>query len=74
MARRAHHLTEQLRRRLRAEVRKLSVRDAAQRVGLSPATLHRFLAGASPGQRTIDVLYARYCDALGVVRVRWGKS
>ena len=65
------HLTDQLRRQLRAETRKLSVRAAAQLVGLSPATLHRFLAGAAPGQRTIDVLYARYRDALGV---RWGKS
>lgn len=61
-------LTEQLRQRLRAEVRTLSVRAAARRVGLSPATLHRFLAGAAPGQRTIDVLYARYRDALKVRR------
>lgn len=67
-----HHLTEQLRRCLRAETRSLSVRAAAQRVGLSPATLHRFLAGAAPGQRTIDVLYARYRDALtnGIVTRR----
>lgn len=63
-----HHLTEQLRRRLRAEVRKLSVRDAAQRVGLSPATLHRFIKGAAVGQRTIDVLYARYRSALDGAR------
>jgi len=60
-----HHLTEQLRRRLRAETRSLSVRDAAQRVGLSPATLHRFIKGAAVGQRTIDVLYARYRATLG---------
>jgi hypothetical protein len=64
MARRAHHLTEQLRRMLRAETRSLSVRASALLVGLSPATLHRFLAGAAPGQRTIDVLYARYRAAL----------
>lgn len=43
---------------------KITCRAIAARVGLSHATVWRFMSGRAPNAHTIDVLYARYKDKL----------